>query len=76
MSSDGQSRPPLKLGILISGEGSNLQAIIDATGRGELRADIRLVISNRSDAYGLQRARRAGIVTELIDHRRFHSREE
>lgn len=77
MSSDGHSRrPPVRLGILISGEGSNLQAIIDATERGELHADIRLVISNRSDAHGLQRARRAGLVSEVIDHRRFNSREE
>jgi phosphoribosylglycinamide formyltransferase 1 len=76
MSSDAQSRPPVKLGVLISGDGSNLQAIIDATGRDELRADIRLVISNRSDANGLQRARRAGIPSQFVDHRRFHSREE
>ncbi len=76
MSIDPQSHPPVKLGVLISGEGSNLQAIIDATGRGELRADIRLVISNRADARGLERARRAGIATRFLDHRRFKSREE
>jgi phosphoribosylglycinamide formyltransferase-1 len=76
MSIDAQSRPPVKLGVLISGEGSNLQAIIDAAGRGELRADIRLVISNRSEAPGIQRAHRAGIATQFLDHRRFDSREE
>lgn len=76
MSIDAQSRPPIKLGVLISGEGSNLQAIIDAVGRGELRADIRLVISNRAGAHGLERARRAGIAAQFIDHRRFASREE
>ncbi len=76
MSIESQSRPPLKLGVLISGEGTNLQAIIDAAGRGELRADIRLVISNKANAYGLERARRAGITTQFIDHRRFASREE
>jgi phosphoribosylglycinamide formyltransferase 1 len=76
MSNKAQLRPPVKLGLLISGEGSNLQAIIDAVGRGELRADIRLVVSNKSEAHGLQRARRANIPTQFIDHRRFDSREE
>jgi phosphoribosylglycinamide formyltransferase 1 len=76
MSVDPQSHPPVKLGVLISGEGSNLQAIIDAVGRGELRADIRLVISNKANVYGLERARRAGIAAQFIDHRRFASREE
>lgn len=65
----------LRLGVLISGSGTNLQAIIDAIGRGELKAEIRLVISNRADAYGLQRARQAGIRTLVLDHRRFPSRE-
>jgi phosphoribosylglycinamide formyltransferase 1 len=76
MSNKAQLRPPVKLGLLISGEGSNLQAIIDAVERGELRADIRLVVSNKSEAHGLQRARRANIPTQFIDHRRFDSREE
>ena len=76
MSIEAQLRPPVKLGVLISGEGSNLQAIIDATRRGEVHADIRLVISNKASAHGLERARRAGITTQFIDHRRFASREE
>jgi phosphoribosylglycinamide formyltransferase-1 len=76
MSIEPQPRPPVKLGVLISGEGSNLQAIIDAVGRGELSADIRLVISNKVDAHGLERARRAGIAAQFIDHRRYASREE
>jgi phosphoribosylglycinamide formyltransferase-1 len=76
MSIDARIRPPVKLGILISGEGSNLQAIIDAVGCGELRADIRLVISNKANARGLERAGRAGIAAQFIDHRRFASREE
>jgi phosphoribosylglycinamide formyltransferase 1 len=76
MSTESQSRPPVKLGVLISGEGSNLQAIIDAVGRGELRADVRLVISNRANAHGLERARRARIAAQFIDHRRFATREE
>ncbi|MEM2868989.1 MAG: phosphoribosylglycinamide formyltransferase [Thermoplasmata archaeon] len=51
----------LNLGVLISGRGSNLQAIIDATERGELDARISVVISNKADALGLERARRHGI---------------
>ena len=62
-------RPPVKLAVLISGEGTNLQAIIDAVERGELKADIRLVISNRSDAHGIERARRHGIPALVISHR-------
>jgi phosphoribosylglycinamide formyltransferase 1 len=68
--------PTVKLGVLISGNGSNLQAIIDAILRGDLKAEIRLVISNRADAPGLERARRHGIETAVIDHRKFPSRED
>lgn len=57
----------LPIVILISGRGSNLQSIIDATLDGELPVQIRAVVSNRSDAFGLERARRAGITTEVID---------
>jgi len=66
----------VKLGVLISGTGSNLQAIIDAILRGELKAEIRLVISNRAGAQGLERARRHGIATAVIEHRKFPSRED
>ena len=65
----------LPIVVLISGNGSNLQAIIDAANRGELPAVIRAVISNRPQAFGLERARRAGIPTTVIDHRRFADRE-
>jgi len=68
--------PTVKLGVLISGNGSNLQAIIDAILRGELKAEVRLVISNRADAPGLERARRHGIETAVIEHRKFRSRED
>jgi phosphoribosylglycinamide formyltransferase-1 len=68
--------PTVKLGVLISGAGTNLQAIIDAILRGDLKAEIRLVISNRADAQGLERARRHGIHTIVIDHRKFPSRED
>src|SRR5260370_33632678 len=68
--------PAVKLGVLISGAGTNLQAIIDAILRGDLKAEIRLVISNRADAQGLEGARRHGIATEVIEHRKFPTREE
>jgi len=74
--SDSAQRPPIKLGVLISGEGTNLQAMIDAVARGELRADIRVVISNKARAGGLERARRHGIPAAVIDHRSFASRED
>ncbi len=54
---------PARLAVLISGNGSNLQAIIDAVRAGSLPAQVALVVSNRRDAYGLQRAARAGIPT-------------
>lgn len=59
---------PLPVVILISGRGSNLQAIIDAVARGALAVDIRAVISNRPQAAGLQRATRAGMTTAVVDH--------
>ena len=65
---------PLPLVALISGGGTNLQAIIDAAAAG-LPVEIRAVISNEADAFGLERARRAGIETRLLDHRAFADRE-
>lgn len=58
----------MKLGILISGEGTNLQAIIDQIREEKLRAEIALVISNQETAYGLVRARKAGIATAVVRH--------
>jgi len=66
---------PLALVVLISGSGSNLQAIIDAIREQGLQAEVRAVISNNPDAYGLTRARNAGIAAEVLDHRSFPSRE-
>jgi len=63
------------ISVLISGRGSNLQAIIDATHDSRLEARIALVISNRADAYGLTRARDAGIETLVRDHKAYPSRE-
>jgi phosphoribosylglycinamide formyltransferase-1 len=65
-----------RLGILISGRGSNLQAIIDAIEEGRLDATIEVVISNRADAPGLERARDCGLETRCISHRDFASRDE
>jgi phosphoribosylglycinamide formyltransferase 1 len=62
------------LGVLISGRGSNLLAIIRAIADGRLAARIGVVISNRPDAAGLDHARAEGIPTEIIEHRRFESR--
>jgi phosphoribosylglycinamide formyltransferase-1 len=58
-----------KIGVLISGRGSNLQALIDAQERGDLGGAIALVISNVATAAGLERARHAGIPTAVRDHR-------
>jgi phosphoribosylglycinamide formyltransferase-1 len=65
-----------RLGVLISGRGSNLQALIDAVNAGDLDAEIALVISNREDAAGLDRARRAGIEAISVSHRGWPSRED
>jgi len=69
-------RPAVKIGVLVSGSGTNLQAILDAIARGELKAEIRVVISNRAKAYALERARNQGIAALAIDHRQFASRED
>lgn len=65
----------LALGILVSGSGSNMQAILDAIRGGTLDAECRLVLSNRPDAYALTRARSARIPAEVIDHKTFSTRE-
>ena len=56
----------LKIAVFVSGGGTDLQSIIDACQKGEINVDIRLVISNRKSAYGLERARLAGIRAEWI----------
>jgi len=65
-----------RLGVLISGRGSNLQALIDAVANRRLDAVITVVISNREDAGGLDRARRAGIETICLSHRGWSSRDD
>jgi phosphoribosylglycinamide formyltransferase-1 len=65
-----------RLGILISGRGSNLQAIIDAIGDGRLDAEIAVVISNIAGAAGLERARAAGIESICVSHRGWPTRDD
>jgi phosphoribosylglycinamide formyltransferase-1 len=62
--------------VLISGRGSNLQALIDAVAEGRLDARIGVVIANRADAAGLDRARQAGIEAIVIEHRGFATRDD
>ncbi len=57
----------MRIGVLISGSGTNLQAIIDAIAEGRLDAEVAVVISNLEDAYGLERARKAGIPAVHVD---------
>ncbi len=64
-----------RLGILISGRGSNLQSIIDAIRRGELEAEIAVVIANRTEAAGLMRAREAGLEAVCVLQKDYPSRE-
>jgi phosphoribosylglycinamide formyltransferase-1 len=65
-----------KIGILISGRGSNMVSIIEATQREDIKADVALVISNEKEAAGLKKAQEMGIEAMVIDHRDSPSREE
>ncbi len=62
--------------VLISGSGSNLQAIIDACIKGTINGNVAAVISNRPDVYGLQRAQEHAIPAAVVDHKNYCSREE
>ncbi len=73
MSADDRERRK-RLGVLISGRGSNLAALIEACKASDYPADIALVISNRPEAPGLHYAESAGIPTQVIDHKRFAGR--
>ena len=64
----------LKVGVLISGRGSNLQSLLDACAAPDYPAEIALVISNIADAYGLERAKKAGVATDVIWNKDFPSR--
>lgn len=64
------------IAVLVSGSGSNLQAIIDASERGDIPCRVGVVISNKADAYGLVRAKKHNIPTEVVGHKDFPSRED
>jgi len=66
---------PIRVVVLISGSGSNLQALIDGQASKDLPIEIVAVISNRPDVYGLTRAAEANIPTQLLDHKAFADRE-
>ncbi|MEZ4323064.1 MAG: phosphoribosylglycinamide formyltransferase [Myxococcota bacterium] len=63
------------VGVLISGSGTNLQALLDAAAQPDHPARIAVVLSNKPGAYGLERARAAGVPTEIVSHRGWPSRE-
>ena len=67
--------PGRRLGVLISGRGSNLQAILDAIETGSLNAEVALVFSNRGKARGLEIAKTYGVPTAVLSHRAFPDRE-
>ena len=69
------SKSHCRTAVLISGSGSNLQSFIDKAARSEIDLDLSVVFSNRPDAYGLARAKTAGIATECLDHRDYADRE-
>lgn len=66
----------LALGVLVSGQGTNLQAILDAVAAGRLDARVKLVLSNKPGAPALARAERAGVATRVVEHRSHASRED
>ncbi len=66
----------LKIAVLVSGSGSNLQSIIDACACGSLEAVVRIVISDQKEAFGLERARKNGIRAEFVDVKSFSGRED
>lgn len=71
-----KSSSKIKVGVLISGAGTNLQTIVDRSEQGELDAEVVCVVSNRADAFGLQRARKHGIAALHLDHRAYSGRQE
>lgn len=62
---------PVKIGVLISGSGTNLQALIDNIGLGNINGEIKLIISNKKDAYGLERGKLAGIESMYINPKEY-----
>lgn len=67
---------PVKIGVLISGGGTNLQSIIDSIKAGHINGQIKLIISNKEEAYGLTRGKDSGIESIYIGRKNFSSEEE
>lgn len=65
-----------KVGVLISGRGSNLQALLDAAAHDDYPAEIAIVLANKAGAYGLERARQANVQAGFIDHTLYETRED
>lgn len=65
-----------RIAVLISGSGTNLQALLDACARPDFPAEIALVLSNKADAFGLQRALRVGVKIAVVNHKEYPSRED
>ncbi len=69
-----REKVPFRLGVLVSGRGTNLQAILDAVQRGELDVEVALVVCNHKEAGAIERARRAGVPVEVHEVRDYPSR--
>jgi phosphoribosylglycinamide formyltransferase-1 len=67
---------PIRLAVLLSGNGTTLQNLLDRAGDGRLPAEVALVVSNRADAFGLERARRAGVPAFVVERSDCASRDE
>ncbi len=76
MSKKNLSRKKLSIGVLISGSGTNLQALLDASEKKSYPAKVSVVISNKADAFGLKRAEKKNIPTHVIPHEDFTSRQD
>ena len=66
----------LRIGVLVSGSGTNLQAVIDACQKGSLTAEVAVVITNKADAGAISRCEKAHIPWQFVDHRLFHDRQD
>lgn len=67
---------PFRLAVLLSGGGTTLQNLLDRIRDGRLRASVNLVVSSRPDAFGLERARRAGVIAAIVERKQVGTREE
>lgn len=76
MTRRGKGEEPLRLGVLVSGSGTNLQSILDHCRKGKIDAVTAVVISNRPQAYALTRARQAQVPTVVVENKLFATREE